>query len=78
MNTPDTHARRLFSRSAGILLHPTSLPGPHGCGALGAEARRFVDFLSRSGAKLWQVLPLVPPGAGHSPYSSGSAFAGNP
>ncbi len=68
----------LFPRSAGVLLHPTSLPGPHGCGTLGAHARRFVDFLAQAGVKLWQVLPLVPPGAGRSPYSSGSAFAGNP
>jgi 4-alpha-glucanotransferase len=68
----------LFHRSAGILLHPTSLPGPHGIGALGANARRFVDFLARAGVKLWQVLPLVPAGAGNSPYSSGSAFACNP
>lgn len=68
----------LFSRSAGVLLHPTSLPGPHGCGALGASARRFADWLARAGVRLWQVLPLVPPGAGNSPYSSGSAFAGNP
>lgn len=67
-----------YARAAGILLHPTSLPGPHGIGSLGANARRFADFLARAGARLWQVLPLVPPGAGHSPYSSGSAFAGNP
>lgn len=65
-------------RSAGVLLHPTSLPGPHGVGELGGEALRFVEFLGEAGQGLWQVLPLNPPGAGGSPYSSPSAFAGNP
>ena len=65
-------------RSSGILLHPTSLPGPHGIGDLGAEARAFVDFLVRSGQTLWQVLPLGPTGYGDSPYQCFSAFAGNP
>lgn len=65
-------------RRAGILLHPTSLPGPHGVGDLGAGAGAFVDWLAATGCTAWQVLPLVPPGAGHSPYSSWSAFAGNP
>ena len=79
MDTPLTRTNAaLFSRSAGVLLHPTSLPGPHGVGSLGAAARRFVDWLAKAGVKLWQVLPLVPPGAGSSPYSSGSAFACNP
>lgn len=68
----------LFRRRAGVLLHPTSLPGPHGVGGLGHEARRFVDWLAQAGLSIWQVLPLVPPGAGDSPYSSPSAFAGNP
>src|SRR5664279_5082667 len=66
------------SRESGILLHPTSLPGPDGIGSLGAEARRFVDFLAGAGQSLWQVLPLGPTAYGHSPYSSYSAFAGNP
>jgi 4-alpha-glucanotransferase len=66
-----------FSRSSGILLHPTSLPGPHGIGDLGDEAYRFVDFLVKSGQSLWQVLPLGPTGYGDSPYASFSAFAGN-
>ncbi|ABZ83272.1 4-alpha-glucanotransferase [Heliomicrobium modesticaldum Ice1] len=65
-------------RSSGVLLHPTSLPGRHGSGTLGWEARRFVDFLEASGQSLWQVLPLGPTGFGHSPYSALSAFAGNP
>ncbi|MGM0575903.1 MAG: 4-alpha-glucanotransferase [Myxococcota bacterium] len=68
----------LFPRSAGIVLHPTSLPGPHGIGDLGAEARRFVDWLASAGISRWQILPLVPPGAGFSPYSSPASLAGNP
>ena len=47
-------------RRAGILLHPTSLPGDYGCGQLGAEAFRFVDFLVASGLRVWQMLPLGP------------------
>jgi 4-alpha-glucanotransferase len=65
-------------RSAGILLHPTSLPGPHGCGDLGPEARRFVDFLARAHQHWWQMLPIHPPGKGDSPYNALSAFAGSP
>ena len=65
-------------RASGILLHPTSLPGPHGIGNLGGEAYRFVDFLAASGHSLWQILPLGPTGYGDSPYSALSAFAGNP
>ena len=68
----------IFQRSSGILLHPTSLPGPYGIGDLGPEAFRFVDFLADSGARLWQVLPLGPTGYGDSPYQCFSAFAGNP
>ncbi len=67
-----------FPRSSGILLHPTSLPGPFGIGDLGGEARRFVDFLASSGQSLWQILPLGPPVIGGSPYLSASGFAGNP
>ncbi len=67
-----------FPRSAGVLLHPTSLPSPHGVGDLGAGARAFVDWLHDARLTRWQVLPLVPPGPGGSPYSSPSAFAGNP
>jgi 4-alpha-glucanotransferase len=67
-----------FSRSAGILLHPTSLPGPNGIGDLGPEAHRFVEALAEMGMKLWQMLPLGPTGYGNSPYQCFSAFAGNP
>ncbi|HLO27667.1 MAG TPA: 4-alpha-glucanotransferase [Anaerolineales bacterium] len=69
---------KLFSRAGGILLHPTSLPGPYGIGDLGPQAYRFVDWLTSTGCKLWQVLPLGPTGYGDSPYQCFSAFAGNP
>lgn len=67
-----------FPRAAGVLMHPTSLPGPHGIGDLGSGARAFVDWLHEARLTCWQVLPLVPPGPGGSPYSSTSAFAGSP
>jgi len=65
-------------RSFGIVLHPTSLPGPWGIGTLGVEAHRFLAWLSETGAQWWQVLPLGPTGYGDSPYQSFSAVAGNP
>lgn len=67
-----------FSRSSGILLHPTSFPGPHGIGTFNKAAYEFVDFLARAGQKLWQVLPMGPTSYGDSPYQSFSSFAGNP
>ncbi|MHC4871894.1 MAG: 4-alpha-glucanotransferase [Planctomycetota bacterium] len=66
------------NRSAGILLHPTALPGKFGIGEFGEDAHRFIDALSRAGCRLWQILPLCPTGFGNSPYSSYSTFAGNP
>lgn len=65
-------------RTSGILLHPTSLPGPNGCGDLGSSSYHFVDWLVGAGQSLWQVLPLMPIGPADSPYMSVSAFAGNP
>ena len=65
-------------RSSGILLPVSALPGPYGIGMLGEQARRFVDFLAAAGQHYWQILPLVPPGGGDSPYMSPSSFAGNP
>ncbi|GAB6181443.1 4-alpha-glucanotransferase [Desulfotomaculum defluvii] len=65
-------------RTSGILLHITSLPSKYGIGDLGKEAYEFVNFLSRSKQKLWQVLPFNPVGYGESPFQSYSAFAGNP
>ena len=67
-----------FERSSGILLHPTSLPGPYGIGDFGPQAYKFIDFLAEANCKLWQVLPLGPTGYGDSPYQCFSAFAGNP
>lgn len=67
----------LGPRAAGVLLHPTSLPGA-GTGDLGPAAHDFVDWLGRARASLWQVLPLVAVNEGGSPYNALSAFAGNP
>ncbi len=67
-----------FKRSSGIILHPTSLPGPYGIGEIGPQTLRWLDFLAESGIGLWQVLPLGPTGYGDSPYQCFSAFAGNP
>ena len=64
-------------RQSGILMHITSLPGPYGIGTMGAQARKFVDFLKKSGQSLWQILPLTPTGYGDSPYQSCSTYAGN-
>jgi len=61
-------------RSAGILLHPTSLPG----GCLDEEAYRFVDWLEAAGQSWWQMLPLGPPDEFGSPYRTASAFAASP
>ena len=67
-----------FPRTSGILLHPTSLPSRGGIGDFGPAAYTFTDFLASARQGLWQVLPLGPLGFGNSPYSSTSAFAGNP
>jgi 4-alpha-glucanotransferase len=68
----------LTARAAGILLHPTSLPGSLGIGDLGASAYEFIDFLRETCCSYWQLLPLGPTGFGGSPYQCTSAFAGNP
>src|SRR5947209_9293983 len=65
-------------RSSGVLLHPSSLPGPYGIGDLGPAAYAWVDALDRARQTIWQVLPLGPTGYGDSPYQCFSAFAGNP
>ncbi|OYV39656.1 MAG: 4-alpha-glucanotransferase [Thiomonas sp. 20-64-5] len=75
MTTPSSPTR--FPRCSGVLLHLTSLPGPHGSGDLGPDAYHFVDWLQACGQSLWQFLPLGHIGIGHSPYMSSSAFAGN-
>ncbi len=67
-----------FPRRSGVLLHPTSFPGPYGCGDLGPEAHDFIDWLADHNQSWWQVLPLGPTSYGDSPYQTLSAFAGNP
>jgi 4-alpha-glucanotransferase len=67
-----------FARESGILLHPTSLPGPYGMGDMGPSARAFADALVDMGQHLWQILPHGVTGYGDSPYQSFSTFAGNP
>jgi 4-alpha-glucanotransferase len=73
-----TTATQPPARAAGILLHPTSLPGRFGIGDLGQAAYQWVDALARARQKWWQILPLGPTGYGDSPYQCFSAFAGNP
>jgi 4-alpha-glucanotransferase len=68
----------LYRRRAGILLHPTSLPGPEPHGTLGRDAYYFIDFLARHRQSVWQMLPIGPPAEGLSPYQSLSVQAGNP
>ena len=70
--------RSKIARRSGVLLHPSSFPGPWGIGDLGTEAYAFVDFLKDTHQQIWQVLPLGPTGEDGSPYSSFSASAGNP
>lgn len=65
-------------RQSGVLAHITSLPGPHGIGTLGEDARQFVQTLADAGQHYWQMLPVGPTGYRDSPYQSPSTFAGNP
>lgn len=65
-------------RRAGVLAHPTSLPGPWGIGELGSETVRFLAWARDAGQQVWQVLPLGPTHHGNSPYNCLSSFAGNP
>ena len=65
-------------RAAGVLLHPTSLPGDYGIGDVGNHLIAFLDWAALAGMRVWQVLPLNPPGYGYSPYGCLSSFAGNP
>eukprot|EP00268_Persea_americana_P020966 TRINITY_DN2099_c2_g1_i2.p1 TRINITY_DN2099_c2_g1~~TRINITY_DN2099_c2_g1_i2.p1 ORF type:complete len:578 (-),score=130.76 TRINITY_DN2099_c2_g1_i2:520-2253(-) len=84
---PEDYGERFLKKDpssrkrAGVLLHPSSLPGPYGIGDLGKEAFRFLDWLHESGCSVWQVLPLVPPGRKSnedgSPYSGQDANCGN-
>ncbi|HEX9501881.1 MAG TPA: 4-alpha-glucanotransferase [Thermoanaerobaculia bacterium] len=65
-------------RNAGVLMHPTSLPGRYGIGDFGDELIAFLDWARDAGMKIWQLLPLNPPGYGNSPYGCHSSYAGNP
>ncbi len=67
-----------FKRCSGILMPISSLPGGYGIGSMGKPARDFVDFLTKAGQTIWQILPVGPTGYADSPYQSCSAFAGNP
>ena len=67
----------LDERAGGVILHPTSLPGPYGIGDLGPWAHRWIDILADSATGLWQILPLGHTGYGDSPYACLSSFAGN-
>ncbi|HYI07749.1 MAG TPA: 4-alpha-glucanotransferase [Thermoanaerobaculia bacterium] len=73
-----THPPADAPRTAGVLLHPTSLPGSYGIGDLGDELVAFLDWAQSAGMRIWQVLPLNPTGYGASPYGCLSSFAGNP
>src|ERR1700716_3212859 len=66
------------SRTSGVLLHPTSLPGRFGIGDLGDELLSFLDWAQSAGMRIWQVLPLNVPGYGTSPSGCLSSYAGNP
>ncbi len=68
----------LNQRTAGVLLHITSLPSPYGIGDFGPGAFQFVDWLASAGQRVWQLLPTNPIGPANSPYQSVSAFAGSP
>lgn len=70
----------MSNRRSGILLHLTSIPSRYGVGDLGHGAYQFADFLAEAGQRFWQILPLNPTSvlSGNSPYTSSSAFAGNP
>jgi 4-alpha-glucanotransferase len=78
MHRPSPPESRQPIRCAGVLLHPTSLPGRFGIGDLGDELVEFLDWTKSAGLRLWQVLPLNPPGFGNSPYGCLSSYAGNP
>jgi len=67
-----------MKRSAGLLVHPSSLPGPFGTGDFGPAARKFIRWMADAGFSWWQILPLNPPGPGFSPYSASSTFALSP
>src|ERR1039458_8531188 len=78
MNGKRSNGGTMDLQGSGVLLHPSSLYNPYPIGDLGPAAAAFVDFMSESGQRWWQMLPIGPTGAENSPYQSPSAFAGNP
>src|SRR5437763_15683146 len=78
MTHTSVHEPKLPTRTSGVLLHPTSLPGRFGIGDLGDELLAFLDWAQSAGLRIWQVLPLNAPGYGNSPYGCLSSYAGNP
>ena len=78
MKPPPPPHPALRDRSAGLLLHLTSLPGSHGTGDLGPSSRHFINLLSRAKIRWWQTLPVHPPVSHACPYSADSTHAGNP
>ena len=76
--TPEDDTAKKRTRRSGVLLHLTSLPGKYGIGSFGAEALAFIDRLASGGFTVWQTLPFCMPDRYGSPYSSYSAFSGNP
>jgi 4-alpha-glucanotransferase len=78
MTHTSVHEPKTTTRTAGVLLHPTSLPGRFGIGDLGDELLSFLDWIQSAGLRIWQVLPLNAPGYGNSPYGCLSSYAGNP
>src|SRR5437763_645986 len=78
MTHTSVHEPKLPTRTSGVLLHPTSLPGRFGIGDLGDELLAFLDWAQSAGLHIWQVLPLNAPGYGNSPYGCLSSYAGNP
>ena len=66
------------ARKAGICMHITSLPGPHGIGEIGRDAHAFIEAIAAAGLEVWQLLPTGPTAYGDSPYQPLSSRAGNP
>ena len=77
-NRPAAESSVLHQRRAGVILHPTSLPGQFAQGDLGPDAYRFVDFMNDCGLSIWQMLPVGPTHEDRSPYMGLSVDAGNP
>jgi len=77
MKVTNNHTSINKIRRAGVLLHPTSLPGRLSNGDIGHQAYRFIEFLNAQGFRVWQMLPLGPTHKDKSPYQCLSSHAGN-